>query len=78
MELNSRASKFTSEQIMIKNFCEAFLREEDGQDLVEYALLLAFLGIAGTAALSSINSSIATIFGNIKTQMSTAATTSGS
>jgi Flp pilus assembly pilin Flp len=34
------------------------LREDDGQDLVEYALLAAFVGLAGSAALSELETSL--------------------
>ena len=32
----------------------AFVDEEDGQDLIEYAFLAAFIGIAGYVVLSGI------------------------
>jgi len=35
------------------------LREDDGQDLVEYALLVAFVGLAGLAAWLAIQNAIA-------------------
>jgi Flp pilus assembly pilin Flp len=37
-----------------RNLFVRFLIEEDAQDVVEYALLAAFLGIAGWAAAMSI------------------------
>lgn len=35
------------------------LREDDGQDLVEYALLVAFVGLAGLAGWLAIQNAIA-------------------
>jgi Flp pilus assembly pilin Flp len=37
-----------------------FLRDVRGQDLVEYALLTAFLGLAGLAALNGVNAALDT------------------
>ena len=38
---------------MMDSILKAFLQEEDGQDLVEYSLLLAFIALAAIALLSS-------------------------
>lgn len=35
-----------------------FLRDETAQDMVEYALLLAFIALAGTAAVLGISGSV--------------------
>jgi Flp pilus assembly pilin Flp len=35
-----------------------FLRDEAGQDLVEYSLLLAFIALAGAAAFIGMSSSV--------------------
>jgi Flp pilus assembly pilin Flp len=43
------------------------VREDDGQDLVEYALLGAFIGLAGAAAFTSIRSAIQTTYGALNT-----------
>ena len=61
---------------MVHNFVNAFLKEEDGQDLVEYSLLLAFIGLAATAVLGTIHNSLGTIWNNINTQMNAAKTAS--
>ena len=36
------------------NYLHRFVREEDGQDMVEYALLAAFISIVAIAALRLI------------------------
>ncbi len=61
---------------MVNSFVNSFLKEEDGQDLVEYSLLLAFIALAATSFLSSIKGSIVTIWTNVKTQMTSAAAAS--
>jgi Flp pilus assembly pilin Flp len=58
---------------MIKSTLKAFWQEEDGQDMVEYALLLAFVALAGVALLSGVKGSISTIWTSVNTNLSTAA-----
>jgi pilus assembly protein Flp/PilA len=60
---------------MITSTLKAFWQEEDGQDMVEYALLLAFIALAAVAMMGSVKTSINTIWTSISTQLSTAATT---
>ena len=58
---------------MIKSTLKAFWQEEDGQDMVEYALLLAFVALAAVALLSGVKGSINTIWTSVNTNLSTAA-----
>jgi Flp pilus assembly pilin Flp len=41
---------------------QRFLRDEEGQDLVEYALLLVFLALAAIAILPTLGSSVNRVF----------------
>jgi pilus assembly protein Flp/PilA len=50
-----------------------FWVEEDGQDLVEYALLIGFVAIAAVAGLSTMATNIGTIWTNINTKLTSAA-----
>lgn len=52
----------------------ALWRDEDGQDLVEYSLLLAFIALAAIGLLQGASSSILHIFTTASTDMSTAST----
>ena len=52
---------------------KALWQEEEGQDLVEYSLLLAFIALAAVALLSSAGGSIKTIWTGINSQLSNAA-----
>lgn len=61
---------------MLKSFVNSFAKEEDGQDLVEYSLLLAFIALAATAFLGSIKGSLVTIWTNTQNQLKTAASAS--
>jgi pilus assembly protein Flp/PilA len=58
---------------MINLNLKAFWQEEEGQDLVEYSLLLAFIALAAIALLSSAGTSIKTIWTGINSQLTSAA-----
>ncbi len=60
------------EENMIHSFVNAFLKEEDGQDLVEYSLLLAFIAMGAIAILTTVKASINTLWTNISTQLAAA------
>jgi pilus assembly protein Flp/PilA len=63
---------------MIQSFVQTFVKEEDGQDLVEYSLLLAFIALAAIALMGTVRTSLNTIWTNVNTKLGTAATQSGS
>jgi Flp pilus assembly pilin Flp len=48
-------------------------REEQGQDLIEYTLMLAFVALASAALFSSAGSSVNLIWSKTNSQLSTAA-----
>ena len=54
-------------------FVRDFVRKEDGQDLIEYALLVALISLVCVAALTSAGSQVNTIFTKIKDKLTTAA-----
>ena len=58
---------------MITSILKSFWQEEDGQDMVEYALLLAFIALAGVAVLSTVRTNIKTIWTNINSTIANAA-----
>jgi pilus assembly protein Flp/PilA len=45
---------------------KSLIREEKGQGLVEYALIIALIAIVVIGAVKALGGSINTIFGNIK------------
>jgi Flp pilus assembly pilin Flp len=51
----------------------ALLQEEEGQDLVEYSLLLAFIALAAIALLSAAGNSVKSIWTSINTNLTSAA-----
>ena len=59
---------------MTKNF----LFEEDGQGLVEYALIIGLIAVVAIAALTASGGSISAIFGTISSEMEVAEVTTSS
>jgi len=57
----------------MRTFCARFWHDEQGQDLIEYTLMLAFVALASAALFSTAGSSINTIWSKTNTQLSTAA-----
>jgi pilus assembly protein Flp/PilA len=51
----------------------AFVREDEGQDLIEYALLVALISLICVAALTTAGQQINVIFNSIATKLTTAA-----
>lgn len=49
-----------------------FWREEEGQDLVEYSLLLAFIALAAVSVLTTVKTSISTIWSSINSSLTVA------
>jgi pilus assembly protein Flp/PilA len=47
------------------------LKDEDGQDLIEYALVVALIAFAATAGMSSLATSINIAFTNVGTKLGT-------
>jgi pilus assembly protein Flp/PilA len=45
------------------------LCQEEGQDLVEYALVVALIALGATLAMSNLGTAISTMFVNIKTTL---------
>jgi Flp pilus assembly pilin Flp len=49
----------------MRNLIQRFIREEEGQDLVEYAFLLVFIALALVATATGTN--IIALFGSVNT-----------
>jgi len=57
----------------VKELLRRFAREDQGQDLVEYALLLVFLALAAVAVLPTLGQAVNNVF-----SMSASTLTTGS
>jgi len=61
----------------MKNLIARFVREEEGQDIIEYSLLAAFISISGYLILSSIGSNVNSIYTKVQTATTSAAGAAG-
>ncbi|GAB4275332.1 MAG: hypothetical protein Kow0029_16350 [Candidatus Rifleibacteriota bacterium] len=52
-----------------------FVREEEGQGLVEYALIIGLIAVVAIAALTASGGSISSIFNTISGKLSSAEST---
>ena len=55
-----------------------FFRDDQGQDLIEYTLLMAFVALASAALFINAGSSVSKIWSSANTQLSTAAASASS
>jgi Flp pilus assembly pilin Flp len=60
----------------MKNMFKTFVKEEQGQDLIEYTLLMAFVALASAALFIGAGGSIQGIWSQTNTQLVSANTTS--
>jgi pilus assembly protein Flp/PilA len=56
----------------MKEALRNLLRDESGQDLIEYALVAAILGLAAVAGMSSLASNISNAFSAVGSKLSSA------
>jgi Flp pilus assembly pilin Flp len=56
----------------MKNLMINLVRDEQGQDLIEYTLLLAFVALASAALFIGSGSAVSSIWGVANTNLSTA------
>ena len=55
----------------MRNLTDAFVRDESGQDLVEYALVLALVALAATVSMKALATTIGTAFTSVGTKLTT-------
>jgi Flp pilus assembly pilin Flp len=56
----------------MKNMFMNFVKDEQGQDLIEYTLLMAFVALASAAIFTSAGTSIKGIWTNANSQLTAA------
>jgi Flp pilus assembly pilin Flp len=54
-------------------FLKTFWREDEGQDLIEYSLLLGFIALFSASIYSTVSGDVKTIWTNASTTLNTAA-----
>jgi pilus assembly protein Flp/PilA len=55
----------------MKQVFVAFVQDESGQDLIEYALVVAMIALGATASISSLASSFSTALASVGNKLST-------
>ena len=63
---------------MMTSALKGFWCEEDGQDLVEYSLLLAFIALAAVSILNGVGGSIRSLFSGMSNALTSASTAAAS
>lgn len=49
----------------MRNIFVNLLRDDSGQDLIEYALVAALIGLGATVAMKTLSNTIGTAFGTV-------------
>jgi len=60
-------------RFMQKVWSSPFWKHEQGQDLIEYALMAGFVAVAAGALMPNVSSSISTVFSKIQSLLANAA-----
>ena len=55
------------------NLIARFVRDEQGQDLIEYALLAGFISLAVVAAVTNVGTALDGLYKNVETKVKDAA-----
>jgi len=71
--LNWNMNQVPNWKLVIKNNLVSLVNDEQGQDLIEYTLLLAFVALASAALFISAGGSVNTIWSVANNQLSVAA-----
>lgn len=59
----------------MKNWILAFIRDEQGQDLVEYALIVAAVGLALITTVNQLSSAVVSLYSSITQGLTSIGTT---
>jgi pilus assembly protein Flp/PilA len=53
----------------MKELLKRLVREEAGQDMIEYALLAGFISLVAVTAITQISQGVGNVYGNLNTQV---------
>jgi pilus assembly protein Flp/PilA len=53
----------------MKALFNRFVREEKGQDLIEYALLAGFISLAAVGAVTAVGTELSNLYDNVEQQV---------
>ncbi len=75
--LSQRAGEIYMKDISLRLFVrmlalkDSFAQDESGQDLIEYALVVALIALAATVSMKAVATSIGSAFTSISTKLTT-------
>ncbi len=46
-----------------------FMRNDEGQDLIEYALLAGFISLVAVVAITNVGTGVNAVYGNVESQV---------
>ena len=53
----------------MKSLFKRFVREDQGQDLIEYALLAGFISLVAVVAITNVGTGVNNVYNNIDSQV---------
>ena len=53
----------------MQQICRNFWEDDQGQDLIEYALMVGFIAVAAGALMPSVSTSISTVFSKVNSTL---------
>jgi pilus assembly protein Flp/PilA len=53
----------------MKNLVKRLIREEEGQDLIEYALLAGFISLVAVTMITNVGTGVNGVYSNINAQV---------
>ena len=53
----------------MRNFLLQLVREDEGQDLIEYALLAGFISLVAVVAITNVGAGVNNVYGNVDGQV---------
>ncbi len=58
----------------LRALAQSFLKDEQGQDMVEYALVVGIIALGATATIGGVANAVGNMFTAVKTKIDTATT----
>lgn len=53
----------------MKRFAMRLMKDESGQDLIEYALLAGFISLVAVVAITNVGTGVNAVYGNVDAQV---------
>jgi Flp pilus assembly pilin Flp len=64
-----KSSHGLKERVEMRTFIKRFVRDDEGQDLVEYVLLVSLIALAVAAAFPPVTTAISAVFTRVQTSL---------